>query len=128
MMNRHLRRARKAYRARHKLVFEWFRGPGRHVGEPISTDAGLRLAVRLPPGVDEAALVEGALGAGLAIEGLSKYALGSPRPGFAIGYGIGAAALKRAFAIIARLSPPPRLVKPSACRRRGRAVRLRLFR
>lgn len=127
MMDRHLRRARKAYRARHELVFGWFRGPGRHIGEPISTDAGLHLAIRLPPGADEAAFVEGALGAGLAIEGLSKYALGSPRPGFAIGYGIGAAELERALAIIARLSPPPRLIKPSACHR-GRVARLHRFR
>lgn len=106
MMDRHLRRARRVYRARHQLLAGWLEGPGRALGQWVGSGAGLHLAVELHPGLDEARLLDGAREAGLALEGLSKYCVDSGRRGLALGYGgTGLPRLGRALRILEALLP-----------------------
>ncbi|PTL85519.1 PLP-dependent aminotransferase family protein [Vitiosangium sp. GDMCC 1.1324] len=106
MMDRHLRRARKEYRARHQFIVDWFRGPGRRLGRLISVDAGLHVAVALQPGLDEARLIERARAAGLTLEGLSKYSIDTGRRGLALGYGgTNRQGLEKAFQLLSKLIP-----------------------
>jgi GntR family transcriptional regulator / MocR family aminotransferase len=86
-MDRHLRRARRAYRDRHQLMVDWLSGPGRRLGRPVRGDAGLHIAVELSAGVDEGKLVERARARGLAIEGLASYSIDAKPPGLVLGYG-----------------------------------------
>ncbi|WP_394846050.1 PLP-dependent aminotransferase family protein [Pendulispora brunnea] len=86
-MDRHLRRTRKLYRARHQFIVDWFAGPGRTLGKLIAIDAGLHLAAELHDSWDERTLCTRALDAGLNISGLAKFSVESIRPGLTFGYG-----------------------------------------
>jgi GntR family transcriptional regulator / MocR family aminotransferase len=86
-LDRHLRRARRAYRARHQTIVDWLSGPGRKLGRLVPSDAGLHVAVELARGIPEAPLVARARARGVAVEGLGAYALAAKRPGLALGYG-----------------------------------------
>src|SRR5262249_35100053 len=86
-MDRHLRRAGRAYRARHGILVEWLSGPGRRLGRLVPGDAGPHGAVELARGVDEARLVARARARGVAVEGLGPYSIDARRPGVAMGYG-----------------------------------------
>jgi GntR family transcriptional regulator/MocR family aminotransferase len=86
-LDRHLRRARRTYRARHQLIADWLTGPGRRLGTLLPSDAGLHLTVELAAGIGEAALIARARTRGVAVEGLASYAINSTRAGLALGYG-----------------------------------------
>ena len=86
-LDRHLRRARRTYGARHQLIADWLTGPGRRLGTLLPSDAGLHLTVELAPGIGEAALIARARARGVAVEGLASYAIDSKRAGLALGYG-----------------------------------------
>ncbi|MGC7095121.1 PLP-dependent aminotransferase family protein [Amycolatopsis lurida] len=84
--DRHLRRMRPVYRRRrdallgalHEFLPEL---------EPAGISAGLHLVTWLPPGWDEAAVVETAAANGVGIAGLAQYHLGRPeRGGLIFGY------------------------------------------
>jgi GntR family transcriptional regulator / MocR family aminotransferase len=78
--DRHLRRMRPVYRRRRDALLAalsrrlpWL--------EPTGVSAGLHLVTWLPPGLDEAAVVEEAARAGVGIEGVTPYRISHPGPG-----------------------------------------------
>jgi GntR family transcriptional regulator / MocR family aminotransferase len=84
----HLRRMRPIYRARRDALLSALQ---RHLPEvrPVGASAGLHVLARLPPGIDEAAIVARASAAGVAVDGLTPYR-SATRPGPAgllFGYG-----------------------------------------
>jgi GntR family transcriptional regulator / MocR family aminotransferase len=86
--DRHLRRMRPIYRARRDALLAALR---RHLPElrPVGASAGLHVLAWLPPGIDEAALVERAGEAGVAVDGVSPYRSAGPdgAAGLLFGYG-----------------------------------------
>jgi GntR family transcriptional regulator/MocR family aminotransferase len=70
--DRHLRRMRPIYRARRD---ELLSALARHLPElrPVGASAGLHVLAWLPPGVDEASVVQLAADAGVAVDGLTPY-------------------------------------------------------
>lgn len=84
--DRHLRQLRHRYRERRNALV---RALGRDLaGWPIQGQAaGLHVLLRLPPGVDEDALVEAALDTGVAVQGSAgMYGTLPPVAGLVIGY------------------------------------------
>jgi GntR family transcriptional regulator/MocR family aminotransferase len=78
--DRHLRRMRPVYRRRRDALLAalsrrlpWL--------EPAGVSAGLHLVTWLPPGLDEATVVEEAAPAGVGIEGVTPYRISHPGPG-----------------------------------------------
>jgi GntR family transcriptional regulator/MocR family aminotransferase len=78
--DRHLRRMRPVYRRRRDALLAalsrrlpWL--------EPAGVSAGLHLVTWLPPGLDEATVVDAAGGAGVGIEGVTPYRISHPGPG-----------------------------------------------
>ena len=78
--DRHLRRMRPVYRRRRDALLAalsrrlpWL--------EPAGVSAGLHLVTWLPPGLDEATVVEQAARAGVGIEGVTPYRISHPGPG-----------------------------------------------
>ncbi|MGZ6692136.1 MAG: MocR-like pyridoxine biosynthesis transcription factor PdxR [Solirubrobacteraceae bacterium] len=78
--DRHLRRMRPVYRRRRDALLAalsrrlpWL--------EPAGVSAGLHLVTWLPPGLDEATVVDAAAGAGVGIEGVTPYRISHPGPG-----------------------------------------------
>ena len=78
--DRHLRRMRPVYRRRRDALLAalsrrlpWL--------EPAGVSAGLHLVTWLPPGLDEATVVEEAARAGVGIEGVTPYRISHPGPG-----------------------------------------------
>jgi GntR family transcriptional regulator/MocR family aminotransferase len=78
--DRHLRRMRPVYRRRRDALLTalsrrlpWL--------EPAGVSAGLHLVTWLPPGLDEATVVDAAAGAGVGIEGVTPYRISHPGPG-----------------------------------------------
>ncbi len=84
----HLRRMRPIYRARRDALLDALR---RHLPDfrPVGASAGLHVVAWLPPGVDEAGLIERAAALGVAIDGVAPYHAVSPDPpgGLLFGYG-----------------------------------------
>jgi GntR family transcriptional regulator/MocR family aminotransferase len=84
----HLRRMRPIYRARRDVLL---RALHRHLPglRPVGASAGLHVVAWLPPGVDEAAVVDGALARGVNVNGITPYRrLRGDRPGgLVFGYG-----------------------------------------
>jgi GntR family transcriptional regulator/MocR family aminotransferase len=84
----HLRRMRPIYRARRDVLLRALR---RHLPElrPVGASAGLHVVAWLPPGVDEASVVDGALAQGVNLNGITPYRrLRDDRPGgLVFGYG-----------------------------------------
>jgi GntR family transcriptional regulator/MocR family aminotransferase len=85
-LDRHLRRLRPRYRARRDaLVGTLLDGrPGLAV-EGVA--AGLHVAVRLPPGLGEAAAVAAAAERGVAVSTVGEHAVAPRPPGLVLGYG-----------------------------------------
>jgi GntR family transcriptional regulator / MocR family aminotransferase len=84
--DRHLRRMRPVYRRRRDALLAVLRSqlPG---VEPAGIAAGLHLVAHLPPGLDEATVIEAAASHGVAVHGLEPYRLSHPgRPGLILGY------------------------------------------
>jgi GntR family transcriptional regulator/MocR family aminotransferase len=83
--DRHLRRVRRAQRARRDAVVAALHAhlPGCRV---TGIAAGLHLVVELPPGTDDVAVVARANAAGLAPRPLSELRFGAGRPGLVLGY------------------------------------------
>ena len=78
--DRHLRRMRPVYRRRRDALLAalfrrlpWL--------EPAGVSAGLHLVTWLPPGLDEATVVEAAARAGVGIEDVTPYRISYPGPG-----------------------------------------------
>lgn len=84
----HLRRMRPIYRVRRDVLLQALH---RHLPElrPVGASAGLHVVAWLPPGVDEAAVVQGALDRGVNVNGITPYRrLRDERPGgLVFGYG-----------------------------------------
>lgn len=86
-LDRHLRRMRPLYRRRRDTLLAALR---RHLPTltPVGASAGLHVLAWLPPGVDEAALVESAAEAGVGLNGLAPRRIEPGGPGGIIfGYG-----------------------------------------
>jgi GntR family transcriptional regulator / MocR family aminotransferase len=80
-LDRHLRRARAAYKRRRELASAVLTGHALG-GVP----AGLFLPLALPAGSDEAALLEAARARGIAVDGVNEHALTPQPPGLAVGF------------------------------------------
>ena len=84
--DRHLRRMRPMYRARRDALLAAL---ANHLPQlrPVGIAGGLHLVAWLPSALDEAAVIEAATAAGVAIAGVSAYRLSpSPRGGLIFGY------------------------------------------
>ena len=84
-LDRHLRRARVAYKRRRALAIATLerRLPGAAVG---GAAVGLYLSVSLPDGADEAALLAEARQRGIAVDGVGEHAIAPQPPGLAVGF------------------------------------------
>jgi GntR family transcriptional regulator/MocR family aminotransferase len=83
--DRHLRRMRRLYQQRRVAMLAALSAVP---GEPApSMDAGLHVLWRLPPGLDEAAVLAAARAHGLMLLGLSQCRVGPGEPGLVLGYG-----------------------------------------
>jgi GntR family transcriptional regulator/MocR family aminotransferase len=87
---RHLRRTRAVYRRRHDLVGAALAGPLARWLEPLPSAAGLHVAALLRSGsVDHAAAAaDRAAAEGLLVVPLAPHAVGAPRAGLVLGYGL----------------------------------------
>jgi len=114
-MDRHVRRARRAYRERHDRIVAGLAGilargtgRGRPPGQPpalVASGAGLHVAVELPRGEEERVLSE-AREAGLDLEGMSPHAVASRREGVLVGFGaVGLPEVERGLAVLASVIP-----------------------
>ena len=85
-LDRHLRRTRLTYRARRDTLIAELE---RHLPEvrPSGAAAGLHLVAHLPPGSDEAAVVQAARGRGVGLQGLAEHRLLDGPPALLLGYG-----------------------------------------
>jgi GntR family transcriptional regulator/MocR family aminotransferase len=85
--HRHVRRARKTYRARRDLLLEAL---ARYLPE-LKVDgiaAGMHVVVRLPDDADDAAVAQAARRAGIKVPAMSAFAVERrPRPALVVGYG-----------------------------------------
>ncbi|WP_034593764.1 MocR-like pyridoxine biosynthesis transcription factor PdxR [Hamadaea tsunoensis] len=102
--DRHLRRARRAYRTRRDALVSAL---DRHFpGRPVhGVAAGLHLVLALPPGADDAALAAAAAARGLGPVALSACRLTEGPPGLVLGYAAHTAdELAEAVAVLARIN------------------------
>ncbi|TCW85007.1 DNA-binding protein [Burkholderia sp. SRS-46] len=102
---RHLRRAQKHYDARRKVLLAHLRGGLAPWLDAIVPAAGIHLAARLRPGLDEAALVDAARAHDLGLYGIAAFHVDAPREaGLLFGYGgIDATRIDTALARLAAL-------------------------
>ncbi|MEU0657795.1 MULTISPECIES: PLP-dependent aminotransferase family protein [Streptomyces] len=88
LLDRHLRRVRSRYRSRSEALAAAVR---EHLPDARlnGSAAGLHSYALLPPGTDEAALVQGALRRSVLVRGGQQFRFGGPpgRPGLLLGYG-----------------------------------------
>ncbi|WP_232820993.1 PLP-dependent aminotransferase family protein [Dyella sp. C11] len=107
---RHVRKMRRIYAERRDALLE---GLSRHAGEalqPVASDAGLHLAVRLRLSVAASRLVEEAAAKDMRIEALDGYAIGADRPNGLV-FGLGgtpATRMDEAARVLAALLEPYR--------------------
>ncbi|QKW34979.1 PLP-dependent aminotransferase family protein [Actinomadura sp. NAK00032] len=88
LLVRHIRRSRRAYRARHERVAELLPELFGDRLAVVPAEAGLHLSAVLPAGTDDAAIAARALGAGVGLFPLSEFAVTGPAvPGLVFGYG-----------------------------------------
>ncbi|HEY6747416.1 MAG TPA: PLP-dependent aminotransferase family protein, partial [Mycobacteriales bacterium] len=87
---RHLRRTRSIYRQRYDLVTGWLSGPAGRWLEAVPSAAGLHVSALLRSGdVTAAAAVAGRVQErGVLVAPLGPLAVGAPRAGFVLGYGL----------------------------------------
>jgi GntR family transcriptional regulator/MocR family aminotransferase len=83
----HLRRMRPIYRRRRDAILAAL---ARHLPElePVGARAGLHVLAYLPGGLDEAAIIRAAAGAGIAVYGLTPRRIAPGRAGLVFGYGL----------------------------------------
>jgi GntR family transcriptional regulator/MocR family aminotransferase len=100
--DRHLRAARAHYRGKRAALLEAIDAelPGAAVR---GIAAGLHVLLELPPGVEEAAVVERAAAAGVRVQGLADFTRSHPRaPALVLGYGLPSEReLRKAISVIA---------------------------
>lgn len=100
--DRHLRAARQRYREKRALLLDTLESmlPGVQLR---GVAAGLHVLLELPAGVGEKAVIEGAVEAGVKVEGLTAYTRAhSQPPGLVLGYGLPSEReLRQAAAVIA---------------------------
>jgi GntR family transcriptional regulator / MocR family aminotransferase len=85
LLDRHLRRARTAYRRRRELLVAEAAAViprGRVSGAPV----GLYVSLALPDGLDEAAILTAARSRGLALDGIGEHCIGPQPPGLVLGF------------------------------------------
>ena len=84
-LDRHLRRARAAYRRRREAMLAAL---GRHLPDATAGGApvGLYVALALPARSDEGGLLTAARRSGLALDGVNEHALTSQPPGLVLGF------------------------------------------
>jgi GntR family transcriptional regulator/MocR family aminotransferase len=95
-LDRHLRRARAAYKRRRELALDVL---------PHASGAavGLYLHVALPEGADEAAVLEDARARGVAVDGVNEHCIEPQPPGLAVGFAaLPEPTLRRALAGLVR--------------------------
>jgi GntR family transcriptional regulator/MocR family aminotransferase len=112
-LDRHLRRSRLVYRRRRDTLVAAL---ARHIpsARPRGAAAGLHLLVELP-GVDEAALLTAAPGAGLGLEGLSEHTTAPAGPAIVLGYGsISEPAIEPGIRLLATLIQGCRTAAPAS--------------
>jgi GntR family transcriptional regulator/MocR family aminotransferase len=100
-LDRHLRRARAAYKRRRELAIDVLR---RRVPAAVLGGApvGLYLPVALPLGVDEGAVLAAARGRGIAVDGVNEHSMAAHAPGLVVGFAaLPEATLRRALGILA---------------------------
>lgn len=89
-LDRHLRRARRAVRPRHRLVTD--RVAGLHtdglIATPLRSNAGLHTMIELHDGVDASALCDRLAARGIAVDSTERWCIESERPGLLIGFGL----------------------------------------
>ncbi|WP_460525021.1 MocR-like pyridoxine biosynthesis transcription factor PdxR [Flindersiella endophytica] len=99
---RHVARARQAYRRRRDRLIEGLAGRLPRGFELRGAAAGLHVLLTLPPGADDVALARAAAAAGIGVRPLSPMALREPAPGLLLGYGrLGEARIGPAVAALA---------------------------
>jgi GntR family transcriptional regulator/MocR family aminotransferase len=113
--DRHLRRMRPIYRGRRDALL---RALARHLPQlrPVGASAGLHVLAWLPPGIDEAALVERAAALGVGVDGVTPYRIdGRDRPGgLLFGYGtVTESAIDEGIRLIAGAMDEARTVQPA---------------
>jgi GntR family transcriptional regulator/MocR family aminotransferase len=89
-LGRHLRRTRKIYTGRHRLVTEFLADAAERgsIGGFMPTCAGLHVMAMLPSGTDEQQICAAAEGAGVAVGALAPSWQGAdPPPGLIVGFG-----------------------------------------
>lgn len=86
-LERHLARMRRLYRARRDALVSALRGSLGDGAEIGPAEAGIHLLLRLPEGVDDAALGEAARTNGLGVTPLSPHYFKQPRAGLLLGFG-----------------------------------------
>jgi GntR family transcriptional regulator/MocR family aminotransferase len=88
-LDRHLRRSRRVYRARHRLVSGWLeRLAERGIVEAPPSNAGLHVAARLRGGRDEAEIIARLAERGVAIEGFGSSVVHASTSGILLGFGL----------------------------------------
>jgi len=88
-LDRHLRRSRRVYRARHRLVSGWLeRLAERGIVEAPPSNAGLHVAARLHGGRDEAEIIARLAERGVAIEGFGSSVVHASTSGILLGFGL----------------------------------------
>jgi GntR family transcriptional regulator/MocR family aminotransferase len=88
-LDRHLRRSRRVYRARHRLVSGWLeRLAERGIVEAPPSNAGLHVAARLRGGRDEAEIVARLAERGVAVEGFGSSVVHASTSGILLGFGL----------------------------------------
>ena len=111
LLDRHLRRARRAVRPRHEFVAQ--RIAELHadglIAEPLRSNAGLHTMIELAPGSDAAAISARMATRGIAIEPTDDWCAATHRPGLLVGFGLATVAqLSTAFVVLRdHLERPP---------------------
>jgi GntR family transcriptional regulator / MocR family aminotransferase len=88
LLDKHLRRARRAYTERHDILADALRGPLSPCLTAGPANAGLHIAAFLRPGLDEREVQQSALRQGIGTMGLQQfYRAAPPQPGLVLGFG-----------------------------------------
>ncbi|CAN7660503.1 PLP-dependent aminotransferase family protein [Bosea sp. LjRoot90] len=101
---RHVRRVRRLYGERRAALLTALNGDLAAWLTPIASEAGLHLSARLKSGLSGASIAAAAAEAGVAVEWLERYAVGTPAPA-GLAFGFGTIAADEIPGALARLEP-----------------------
>jgi len=88
LLDKHIRRSRRVYGERHRLVMEQLGGSLADHLTVGTANAGLHIAATVRPGLSEQAVLRAAAGQGIGMAGLRQfYRAGAPRDGLLLGFG-----------------------------------------